>query len=378
MSNKTKFSYNNLIFQKHSNGTENSSYLNRLINKKRTFKEKIIKNYKYNIPQYYLPGNRQSRIKSFHTIDSDLILFNKKYEQLKTILELNKSTLKMPLSNLKLKCSTDDNLIFQNLDFKQASDSNYLIKNKKIFKNLKEYRIEQKIYKKINNNLFIEVLNDKLNSKEKLIFIRIYKDLHNIMKNLLKPEFSTGVMGFRQLFYTDNGIKENNNKINENKYILLKSNANFEENGNKINKNKKINNAITEQTDLYLPYDISKVMNETKEKINSNLLKFHKLSLQLSQNAYTNIYDLLNIILDQEYHLINFIMYFNDTEIFEKILKQDNKIRKYIKRNISLYSSYKDDYKRPSIPEGEGEDMFTIPSYDINKFFNNNIKQNNN
>lgn len=368
------FQYNNLVIQNKSKSKNEISYLNRLNGNKKTFKDKIIKDYKYNIPQYYLPSNNQeSIIESFHTIDSDLILFNKKYEQLKTILELNKSTLKIPLSNLKLKCPTDDNLIFQNLDFKQASDSNYLIKNKKIFKNLKEYRVEQKIYKKINDNIFIQVLNDKLNSKEKLIFIRVYKDLHKMVKNLLKAKYSTGVMGFRQLFYTDNGIKNNNNKINENKYILLKSNSSLKNgNINKVNKNKKIDDVISEQTDLYLPYDISKVMNETKEKIDSNLLKFHKLSLQLSQNAYTNIYDLLNIVLDQEYHLINFIMYFNDTEIFEKILKQDNKIRKYIKRNIGLYSSYKDDYKRPSIPEGKDDDMFSIPSYDINKFFNNN------
>jgi hypothetical protein len=368
MSNKPKFSYNNFIFQKSNNsGRQESSYLNRL-NGNTTFKEKIIKDYKYNIPQYYLPDNNQkSRIKSFHTIDSELNLFNKKYEQLKTILELNKSTLKIPLSNLKLKCSIDNNLIFQDVDFKQASDSNYLVKNQKIFKNLKEYRIEKKIYNNIDNNIFIKILTDKLNSKEKLIFVKLYNDLHKIIKKLLKNEYSTGVMGFRQLFYTDNGIKDNNNEINKNKYILVKSNGNS--NNSKLSKNQKIDNAISDQTDLYLPYDISKVMNETKEKIDTNLLKFHKLSLQLSQDAYTNIYDLLNIVLDQEYHLINFIMYFNDTEIFEKILKQDNKIRKYIKRNIVHYSSYKDDYKRPSIPVDKIEDMFSIPSYDINKFF---------
>ena len=113
-------------------------------------------------------------------------------------------------------------------------------------------------------------------------------------------------------------------------------------------------------------------MLETKKNIEENIIKFHTISLNLSQSSYTNVYDLLNLIIDQEYHLLNFILYFDDLQKFDKILKQDNKIRKYIKRNILNFSSYKDDYMRPVENDEQGLDLFKIPNYDVNSFFKQN------
>ena len=120
-------------------------------------------------------------------------------------------------------------------------------------------------------------------------------------------------------------------------------NINVNENNNNYNK---LNTSLYDYTNLYQPYNISKILSKIK-KIEEHLHSFYNLSLKLSQNSFTNVFDLLNIILDQEYHIMNFILYFNDIDSFEKILKQDNKIRKYIQRNLMNFSSHKNTYMKP-------------------------------
>ena len=122
-------------------------------------------------------------------------------------------------------------------------------------------------------------------------------------------------------------------------------------------------------TKLYNSYNYSKKLSQIKLKINEHCNKFHNLSLKLSQKSYSSLYDLLNIIIDQEYHLLNFILNFNDINNYKKILEQDSKIKQFIKRNLLNFSSYKNDYmivKKSSIDK---EDLFEIPNYDVNKFF---------
>ena len=366
-------SYNNFSKKNRINNTH-PSYLNRLKGKsknehKESFRKDFFDNYKFNIPQFYL--NNENNIKGFHEIKSALNIFNIKYNYLKKILELNKSSLKVPTTNLNLKCALEDNVIFQHLDFHKSSDFNYLIKNKKIYDNLKEFRTNHNIYIKHNSNIFIKILNDKLTSKEKITITKIYNDFNKLIKSILKYKYVFGILGFRNLFTNDNEIKTKNNNIQPNKYVLIKPNMINSSNNN--DNNNKLNTAIFEYTDLYKPYNISSSIIETKKNIEEHLHKLHNITLKLSQNNYSNVYDLLNIVLDQEYHLINFILYFTDINSIEKIFKQDNKIRRYIKMNIMNFSSFKDDYFIPRTKNEKDSDLFKIPQYHAKDFFKNKI-----
>ena len=366
-------SYNNFV-KESKNKKYYSSYLNKLKGNSKdehenTFRYSLFNEYKYQIPQFYL--SHSNNIKGFHDIHSNIKLYNVRYNYLKKILEFNKSTLKIPTTNLDLKFPKDDNLIFKHLDFHKAIDFEYLIKNKKIYKNLDEFRLNQNLYNKITSNIFIKILNEKLTSKEKIIIEKIYRDLHKLCKSILKYKYVFGILGYKRLFFTDDFIdikKNKNNKNNSNKYVLINSIKNINANENNNNYNK-LNTSLYDYTNLYQPYNISKNIVENKKKIEEHLHSFHNLSLKLSQNSFTNVFDLLNIILDQEYHIMNFILYFNDIDSFEKILKQDNKIKKYIQRNLMNFSSHKNTYMKPVPSETRGLNLFKIPHYNVKDFF---------
>lgn len=355
-------------------------YLNKLSgnNQKKTFKEKLFDNYKYNIPQFYI--NNLSQIKGFYNIQVNLKLFNEKYTMLKKILELNKNVLEVPSTNLELNTTKENNFIFKNVDFDKGNDFNYLIKNKKIFKNLSEYRSSMKIYNNNNSNLFIKVINEKIKIKEKKIFVNLYKDFNKFIKKILKYNYSIGLLGYKDIFSIPDDDDDENILKKKNKYILFTKeilNQNLENNNNTENSNI-LEEVLFNYTNLYNNYSYGKSIIKIKKNIENHCVNFHNLSKTLSEESYSNVYDLLNILIDQEYHLINFLLNFNDIEKYKKILKQDNKIRTNIKRNLANFSSYKDDYMK-IIPKSTGNiDMFNIPDYNVEGFFKNNNSLNNN
>ena len=366
-----KFEYNNLI--KKTNETKNISYLSRITHKnnkglKNKFKTDYLDKFPYLLPQFYLKSPKY--IKDFHEIQSNLELFTLKYDNLKRILDLNKNILKIPSSGINLNCAKENNLIFQHLDFDKAHDYNYLISNKKIYSNLMEFRVSQKLYTNIVQKMFITVLNKKLNSNEIYIFTKLYNDFHSLIKKLFKHNHSLGIMGFRELFHLDIDKKQEN-QVKKEKYVLIKGKEKINSSTNK-NKNERIEESILNYTKLYDSYNYSKSIHETEEKINKHLSAFHSITLRLSQGNYTNVYDLLNLILEQEYNLILFLLYFNDCEEFRKIYKVDNKNRAFVKRNITLFSSSKDDYMVPVTGSMSNTDLFKINPFDKDKFFEKN------
>jgi len=366
-----KFEYNNLI--KKTNETKNISYLSRITHKnnkglKNKFKTDYLDKFPYLLPQFYLKSPKY--IKDFHEIQSNLELFTLKYDNLKRILDLNKNILKIPSSGINLNCAKENNLIFQHLDFDKAHDYNYLISNKKIYSNLMEFRVSQKLYTNIVQKMFITVLNKKLNSNEIYIFTKLYNDFHSLIKKLFKHNHSLGIMGFRELFHLDIDKKQEN-QVKKEKYVLIKGKEKINSSTNK-NKNERIEESILNYTKLYDSYNYSKSIHETEEKINKHLSAFHSITLRLSQGNYTNVYDLLNLILEQEYNLILFLLYFNDCEEFRKIYKIDNKNRAFVKRNITLFSSSKDDYMVPVTGSMSNTDLFKINPFDKDKFFEKN------
>ena len=378
------FEYKNLVKKKKPNvkkpnvkissETKNISYLNRIIHKnnnglKNKFKTDYLDKFPYLLPQFYLESPKY--IKDFHEIQSNLKLFTLKYDNLKRILDLNKNILKIPSSGINLNCAKENNLIFQHLDFDKAHDYNYLIANKKIYSNLMEFRVSQKLYTNIVQKMFISVLNKKLNSNEIYIFTKLYNDFHSLIKKLLKHNHSLGIMGFRELFHLDIDKKQEN-EVKREKYVLIKGTKQKIESLKNKNKNERIEESILNYTKLYDSYNYSKSIHETEEKINTHLSSFHSITLRLSQGNYTNVYDLLNLILEQEYNLILFLLYFNDCEVFRKIYKIDNKNRAFVKRNITLFSSSKDDYMVPVTNNSSSTDLFKIHAFDKDKFFAEN------
>lgn len=370
------------------------------------FIKKLINDYNYLIPQIYL--KQHNDIKTYHNITLQLELFTTKYEQLKKILELNSKTLKIPTNNLNLDLGKNNNIIYKDLGKKKikidilkintnistsslidTSNVNHLLQeSKQILKNFKEYRSIKNIYSHINEKIFIKILNDNLH-KEKTIFIKIYKNFGKHLNHILKYKYSTGILGYGPIFNigTINNKKNNintNTNNNNNKYVLIKyenENENVSENVNETgsdNKTVKINNstrmtrldnALTDYTELYNSYDYSKFIIEIKTKLEEHCKQFHDISLSLSQKSYTNIYELLNLLLDQEYHLINFMLHFRHMSSYETLLKQDVKIRKYIKRNLLNFNSYMDDYSKIIPSSSKNQNLFEIESYSINDFF---------
>ena len=364
----TNFTPNNLKVNKGEN-----IYTNRL--KTGIDLKKLVSEFKYFTPQFYLESKKN--IKSFHNIDTNLKLFNKKYEELKNILKLNKTYLNLSSKNIKYNFDTDNNIIYQNLDFQKASDFNYFIANKIIYQNLKEYKINPYIYKKVNKNIFIEILTNNLSKKDASIFNNFYNSMISYSKLILKYNYVLGILGYSPIFNLNKSNETNLNNNEPNKYVLMNSKLKFSNTNTnkpaktKLNlnqKKKKIDNLLIYYTDMYNSYDYNKMINNKKKEIQEYCSKFHNVSLKLSQKNYTNIYDLLNLLLDQEYYLINFILNFNDIELYKKTLKQDITIRKYIKRNILNFSSYMNEYKVQTPKIGE-IDMFSIQDYDVNRFF---------
>ena len=203
-------SYNNFVIE-NSEKKQYSSFLNRLNGNskeknKQKFKNEFFDNFKYNIPQFYI--NNTSKIRHFHLINSNLTLYNKNYKYLKDLLELNKKSFKIPTTNLNLKCEKEKNVIFENMDFGKAYDINYLIKNKKIFANINTFRKSLNIYRNINSSLFLKVINEKIETKEKLIFSKLYKEISKIYKKLLRINFCVGSMGYKNLFLLDKEKKK--------------------------------------------------------------------------------------------------------------------------------------------------------------------------
>tara|TARA_B110000483_G_C18206288_1_gene547799 strand:- start:7965 stop:9119 length:1155 start_codon:yes stop_codon:yes gene_type:complete len=377
----TKFEPNNLKVKK--NGSNENIYTNRL--KSGVDLKKLVSEFKYFTPQFYL--KKKNNIKIFHSIDTNLKLFNKKYEELKNILELNKTYLNLPSTNIKLNFDTDKNIIYKNLDFQKSSDLTYLISNKKIFKNIQEYKTSRNIYDSIKSNIFIKILNDNLKKKDVSIFIHLYKTMLKYSTSILKYNYSTGLLGYSPIFNLNEPDETNlNNNNNSKKYKLMNSKVifntssknNTNSNQNESNKNntnsnlnekkKKIDELLIHYTDMYNSYNYNKIISKKKKEIDNLCINYHSISSKLSKKSYTNIFDLLNLLLDQEYYLINFILNLNDIELYKKTLRQDNTIRKYIKRNILNFSSYMDEYKVKAPKIGE-IDMFSIQDYDINTFF---------
>ncbi len=356
-------------------------------NKKIGFLKTIINDYDYLIPQFYLKQN--SYIKSYHNINLQLNLFNTKYKNLKKILELNINTLKIPANNLNLDLPKNENIIYKNLNKKyqnmeskdlnkkvstDTSDFKDLLKNKNIFQNFKEYRNCKYIYSNIESSLFIKILNENLH-KDKVIFIKMYKNLVKHLNSILKYKYSTGILGYDPIFNLGNlkdskDNKDNKENTNNNKYVLMNNSKSSTGLSTNENKSSKIKNTLNDYTELYESYNYSKFLIKIKNKLEEHCKKFHDISLVLSQKSYTNIYDLLILILDQEYHLLNFMLHFNYLSSYEKILKKDVEIRQYIKRNLTNFSSYMDDYFK-KISENTDNNMFEIQSYDINNFFLN-------
>ncbi len=355
--------------------------------KKIGFLKTIINDYDYLIPQFYLKQN--SYIKSYHNINLQLNLFNTKYKNLKKILELNINTLKIPANNLNLDLPKNENIIYKNLNKKyqnmeskdlnkkvstDTSDFKDLLKNKNIFQNFKEYRNCKYIYSNIESSLFIKILNENLH-KDKIIFIKMYKNLVKHLNSILKYKYSTGILGYDPIFNLGNlkdskDNKDNKENTNNNKYVLMNNSKSSTGLSTNENKSSKIKNTLNDYTELYESYNYSKFLIKIKNKLEEHCKKFHDISLVLSQKSYTNIYDLLILILDQEYHLLNFMLHFNYLSSYEKILKKDVEIRQYIKRNLTNFSSYMDDYFK-KISENTDNNMFEIQSYDINNFFLN-------
>lgn len=370
----TEFKPSNLKIKNSKSQNENI-FTNKLKNNVKL--ESLVSEYKYFTPQFYL--NNKKNIKNFHNIDVSLKMFNKKYHELKKILEFNKQYLNLPIKNINLDFDSNKNIIYKNLDFKKASDLNYLIDNEKnIFQNVKEYRIQQNIYTSYKSSLFIKILDEKIVKKDKTVFIHLYKNMLKHLKIVIKYDYSMGVLGFSPIFnLNDSKVNELNNNNNSKKYILMTSkvspNINTPETSNKSlnNKKKKIDDLLINYTNLYNSYNYITIIEQNKKNLQELCIKFYNTSLSLEQKSYTNIYNLLNLLLDQEYYLINFIVNFNNIETSKKVLKQDNIIRKYIKRNILNFSSYMDQYK-VKITKSDEIDMFSIQDYDVTSFFKSN------
>ena len=373
---ETKFSFNN--FRIINKKKKEHSYYNKLIDRSNKNFKKLFEEFKkYTIPIFYVSD--LNRIKKFNEIKSNFELLESKYFLLKKIFELNKDIFKIPSTNLNLKCAKEDNIIFKHLDFNKCVDYNYLLNNNQIFKNIKEYQRHNNIYTKHSTNLFLKIINNKIKNKNRTQFIKIYQEFNNYNRKIITYPYFLGILSYRELFHIDNGIEdETNENKKENIYELLKGNIQKENenniNVNNINENiltqkmEKLDNVIANYTDLYNPYDISESTIKSKKKIEENLVKFHNISLQLSQENYTNVYDLLILLLDQQYYLLSFLLYFTNMKKLQNIYQKDVNIRKLIKRNIMLFDSYKDQYFY-SLEYNNSTSSFKIPGYNPSKFF---------
>jgi hypothetical protein len=231
---------------------------------------------------------------------------------------------------------------------------------------LNKIKEKKNIIKNIESNQFhpSEIFKNEFFEKNKSYFLKIF-DNYQTLRNELFDEINNtnfGIMAFEYLFNTTiiSQIKEGNkklvkqltslkkdNNINYSQYIYINSNNNT---------NTLVNESISNKSKLFEKvdqYDLLYINYTSAESIKLNYKKnitdiYNNLNNSISSYAgnsfKNNLYDTLIAGINTDIYLIQFLITYIDPDLFNIIVDNDFKIKKYIQYKIDQFRNYYDSY----------------------------------
>jgi len=268
----------------------------------------------------------------------------------------------------------------ENKDFSYYSISNGIKDTfKKTFTDEDTYNNFFDIYKKNNYNIliiensenpyFYNIFQNEYKGKSKHFFIELfnkYIEIRTSIINKINDDNAKEILGYDMLFELNDNLifnkiknveknkikKKNKSKINNNKYVLL---------GENFINNKKVKSSLP-----IVPVPIKPSLKYKIEKFNLLYREINNIDyyINLHNNRLTEIYnnilqsinntfnddssdDLYNIIinlLEIDFNLIKFILYYIDRVRFNKFILNHLQIKKYIYEKIHTFSMYYEPY----------------------------------
>jgi len=344
-------------------------YLNYL--KSDVFNKKFIDKCDFLLPQFLLKDSKD--IQSYYKIKLNVDNFKQSYKNLKEFLKNNEYYLLQDVNNLELDLSIKNNILLSKLGNKSKTsllNINPFDEKKGFILGLKEFKKKKVLYTSVNSSLFLKILNDSMKSDERYIFVKFYNYFNDFKNTLLKFRNVIGVMAFKPLFNIgiNSSLSNKKNNSNDISYVLLNNENN--------NTSKNINQFMDQYKRFYEPYNYKASLKDVENKV----LEKYKLYVECAQNLdtkkYKNLYELLILIVDMEYYLVQILLHYQLLFNLEMLYKQDVQIKSYITRNMLNFETFSGSFKSMFSSGLPSSKSLTIPSYSFSEFFNNKNNKN--
>jgi hypothetical protein len=208
-----------------------------------------------------------------------------------------------------------------------------------------------------------EIFKNEFLEKDKAYYLRLldqYQSLRNELFDEITPD-NFGIMAFEHFFdisYIDK-IKEKNkklsnklgefsvnNKINYNKYVYINDNEDklIRNSENKKEKLfKKINEYNIFYTNFSTPGNIKLNYKKNITEIYNNLN--NSINSYVGSNTKNNLYDILKSSIDTDFFLLQFLCTYIDPDLFNIVIDNDFKVKKYILYKINQFQNYYSSYE---------------------------------
>lgn len=343
-------------------------YLNYL--KSDVFNKKFIDKCDFLLPQFLLKDSKD--IQSYYKVKLNVENFNQSYKNLKEFLKNNEYYLLKDVNNLELDLSIKNNILLSKIKSKiSLSYINPFDQKKSFILGLKDFKKKKVLYTSVNSSLFLKILNDSMKSEERYIFIKFYNYFNDLKNTLLKFKNVIGVMAFKPLFNIgiNSSLSNKKNNSNDISYVLL-NNPNNNISNNTSSKN--INQFMDQYKRFYEPYNYKSSLKDVENKVLENYKLYVECAQNLDTKKYKNLYELLIIIVDMEYYLVQILLHYQLLFNLEMLYKQDVQIKSYITRNMLNFETFSGSFKSMFSSGLPTSKSLTIPPYSFNEFFEKN------
>ena len=333
------------------------------------FNKKFIEKCNFLLPQFLLKDPKN--IQSYYKVKLNVENFKQSYKNLKEFLKNNEHYLLANVNNLDLDLSIKNNILLSKLGKSGLKSKNPFEEKKGFILGLKEFKKKKVLYRYVNTSLFLKVLNDFLKSEDRYIFVKFYSYFNGLKNKILKFRNIIGIMCYQPLFNVNTHLSSSSKKKDSNKinYVLLNNNVN-NINHNKSSKN--INQLMDQYKRFYEPYNYKASLKIIESKVLENYKLYVECSEKLDKKNYKNLFELLILIVDMEYYLIQILLHYQLLFNLEMLYKQDVQIKSYITRNMLNFETFSSSFNSVFSTGLPSSKSLTIPDYSFNSFFNEN------
>lgn len=299
-------------------------------------------------------NNIKTNIKKMDIIKNFILsILKTSLSELKNISIQKKYQLKK--NNLIINIENNLNKAFNDQESFNEFLNNYKKENYNIFKNT------------ISENdtpYFYNIFQSEYLGKNKNFFLDLFKEYIEIRKNIIPHiKKNNGIIGFDMIFEINDNInldkikntektilKEGNNNINYNEYILSGENimTNSKNNNNvpkKKSKSPNLQPKIHKSNLLYIEkYESDHYINLHSTKLKDIYSIITNKVKSLANSESNNLYDITVNLIELDFNVIKFIFNYIDQDIFNNFIKSHIKIKRYIYEKINTFDIYYEPY----------------------------------